>query len=198
MATKGAVRRTIDELAEDFGLETTGGLFRAKRAAGTSEGVEVSLRIGSSAEAIGYSDDPTLVSAWSEHHSGGARRGVVRGQKRYQVVAATRHSTAGVGLRIVATSTPIDKRGGSRLITTGDSVFDDGLLVLADDGAAARRFLSETMRSTIVAFFEAGAMAVITDDEIAVLADGSARVLAPQIRNAVRMSRAMSERAAEL
>ena len=57
---------------------------------------------------------------------------------------------------------------------TGDPVFDACVIVRTDNDEAARRFLDGGTRSTIVAFFEAGASSIITDDKIQVVATGSA------------------------
>jgi hypothetical protein len=190
MASKAQVKRTIDELGEALGLDVRGGVFRVKTATGMCEGASVYLRVGSSADVVGYSDQVEAASLL-DGDPGTIRVSTIKGETRYFVRAVTRHAPLGLGLRIQPTPTPVEQRATRGQVLTGDSVFDDALSVTAEDVDAAQRFLTGPIRSTIQAFFDAGASAVIGDDEIEVVAQGSTRVLAPQIRNAARMSAAL-------
>ena len=188
---------TVQQIGSELRLDVTGGLFREKRAAGRVEGVDVEVTIGSSADAIGYG----RTVEWG--HSGYGSQGrtvdrVLRGEPKHTVHARTRHPDLAAGLFVVATQTPVAERDQARLVLTGDAVFDAAILVTAVDPRRAQLILDNATQSTILAFYESGADAVITDEKIEVQPNTSARVLAPQIRNAARMSRALTERAGEI
>ena len=197
MGGKRALYATIDQIGTELGLDVTGGLFRDKRAAGRVEGVEVEVTIGSSADAIGYG----RTVEWGRTGPGNYGRSVdrvLRDEPKYALHARTHHPDLGAGLFVVATETPIADRDKARLVLTGDSVFDAAMLVTAVDEDRAQLVLDNATQSTILAFYESGADALITDDRVEVQPNTSARVLTPQIRNAARMSRALSERAGEI
>jgi hypothetical protein len=182
--SKRRATTTLKYVAADLGLNVTGIWPGTKRAHGRYLGIELGVTLTSDGR-------PSADDREKDNAAGLA-------DDWWMLAATTTHTDLGCGFAIsgpARVSIPLESGAP---ISTGDAGFDATVALRVADRDQALTFLDEPTRGVIKAFFESGIEALITDTQILINPQLTARALASRLRNGARMSRLLQTRLAAL
>lgn len=207
--TKRQAATTLQYVAADLGLDVHKRLFGPPTADGRHSGVRLTVELTEDAgwmtPAPAEPDESAGRAGASQSDDGDRLEDVEQPHEvlpsangSWRVAASSHHDHLGCGFKMMRPVDGGDARGVEARVETGDDVFDRVVHVVAVAPERARVVLDKPTRQLILAFFESGVEACITDTEIQIMPQVTARALSSRLRNAAQMSRLLKQRLAQI
>ncbi len=207
--TKRQAATTLRYVAADLGLDVHKPLFGPPTADGRHSGVRLTVELTQDAgwmtPAPSDSDERDETDRNGEADDVAVLEDVEQPPEvappangSWRVAASSHHDHLGCGFKMMRPVDGGDAMGVEARVETGDDVFDRVVHVVAVAPERARVVLDEPTRKLILAFFESGVEACITDTEIQIMPQVTARALSSRLRNAARMSRLLKQRLVQI